>query len=93
MSDDIDEMAYAPFEDLEKISNRLYAVWQALRYGDEQMNDHCIKIARELGEILLAIENINENEGVHQRQIDMKMQKFEQGFAYGRKGHNGQECL
>lgn len=82
-------LEYAPFDDLEKISNRLYVVWQALRYGDDAMNGHCLKIAQELGEILSAIENINENENVHQKHIDIKMKKFEQGFAYGRKGHEG----
>jgi hypothetical protein len=83
----------ATFDQLLKISDRLYCVMQAMRFGDDSFTDHNKKIGSEICEIWKMIENINDNERLREDYLDVKMNQFKTGFAYGRKGisENGSE--
>lgn len=81
----------ASFDQLLKISDRLYCVWQTIRYGDASNNDHCKKIESEICEIWKMIENINDNERLREEHLDIKMKKIKVGFGRGRSQGNSEE--
>lgn len=77
-------MNSSTYDDLKKLSNRLYCCWQSALHGDEMMLDHITKIGDELSEIWNVLENILEYEEDVRSYVNEEMKKFEQGFAYGR---------
>lgn len=74
----------ASFDSLARLSDRLYCISQALSYGDGEVIDHDKIIASELAEVWIELVDIIELERVRQRACEVEMEKFTQGFAYGR---------
>lgn len=71
-------------DDLEKVSDRLYCISQALVHGNDDCFDHESIIGRELTEAWLELDRIIDNEKTIRDYVREEMDKFTQGFAYGR---------
>lgn len=81
----MNELTKVAFDDLERLSDRLYVVCQALLYGDGTDRLHHHRLANEASEVWCDFEMILEKERERQEFVTEEMKKFEQGFSYAGK--------
>jgi len=70
------------FDELVRIEERLYCLWQAMLYGDRMMVDHEKKLGGVAHEIWTSLSDVIKSERIRYHHIEEEMRKFKEGFAY-----------